>query len=1549
MRAGRAADMGPITGVRLVNLRVRDKVAYPDLTLDLRGDRPAGHVVVGLENGGGKSTLLGAVFHVFVPEANEFLPRRAMRRQGKEGEEKRLEHYVPGGDPTHVVVELEPAAQQQPGARLLVGACLHKPAGSPAAHPAKEFFWSARCTVPELTIRHLGLRGPGGRLLDHRELRAWLLRLRQEVPAAQVTVEDGKGNWEQHLRDLGVDVDYVRRFLLRMNEDEGAADQVFTYASSRAFLNSLVGTVSDPGTIAGLKQSLAAMAVDADAMLLDRRRVVLLEGLAGLTATLADLVGRLDDQVGLRDRAVDGLLAGRGQLEAARRECHTVATAHEREHRARERALADARTAYYDLGVRAALARVQTAELRLAAADARIGGARRQLGDDRLAERAARAAALLARRRTAAAGVAAVEETLAAKALGAEPHRRALASAVQGWRARLDTDIRLLEDQRDAQRRRVTQEDDTADAAEQARADAAEQVGVLTGTIRGLSGEQRRLSDQLAAAVNTGDLGQGEDPAAVVERARAEAAAADQAADARERERHAAAAAVTDLEDRDGALRGDEIRAEAAAAAAAADLERAAGRTDQLAGDLARSGLVELDPVVLDDHAEAVVERLTAVVDEARVQQAGAAVRAAAAERAATWLEGLHILPPRADVERLCDRARSSRLGARPGWSYLAELPEDVAAKYAAAHPGLADGVVVNVPEDLDRVVGLVGAARAELDGPVIVGSAAAFDESADVGGEVVVLPDAAFWSPAAGQAIAPARLAEAGRHQQEVGELAGRVEEALTLRGRVHAWSAEVGAGGVARRRAEVARLARGLAELSEQRAALAALVGLRRAERDRAAADRDAARQRGRERESLAARVAPLVGAWRRLAALAQELGAAEARRRAAETAQEDARSAAAQARDRRDDAARRAEEQTGAITPLLALRSDVAALAQTVVRDGDAVDAQDAGADRESLASRSRHLETVWRGAITDPELRARLDHLREDLADLERGLLPFADVAAAAETRAAERSRAAADHEADADAARLRVEALERRLGGLDQLREQRAGDLEAARSDHRALRRPGELGAGERSGELGAAEAIEARLRAARDGAAEARTAAEQEVEAAAAVRDAVAGRISLVEEAATRLLGAARQLAAGGRLVPALDLDDRESGLVPAVVPDGAPAALPALLVAIGGRPADPVATLTADRQAATRLLGDLDGEADALRRTLAALEQQAGDALEGAEALLRDASDDVVRGDQLVQLLRRQPGRQLAALAVAHHDDIVQRRDSVRHHVDRFNARIEALAETVHATIAGLLREVSRTVRDSQLPTTPAMGRWAGLPLLKLGGRSLPVDERKAAVAGVLHTWFDPERPDARPRSFDGDGVVHQLLEAATPQFSARILVPSDPLDPDHKPVDHLALETSGGEGVTVALILAALLASRRASARGHRRTTLLLDNPFAKVTKPEFLRLARDVADGLDVQLVALTGIRDIDALTVFPTLVQLRVSRRDTANVVVPAGIDDDRLQPLLRAGTLAVSPVEWDATAVADDRRPDAWPVMSTVTVHDRTRAGGTGGA
>lgn len=123
----------------------------------------------------------------------------------------------------------------------------------------------------------------------------------------------------------------------------------------------------------------------------------------------------------------------------------------------------------------------------------------------------------------------------------------------------------------------------------------------------------------------------------------------------------------------------------------------------------------------------------------------------------------------------------------------------------------------------------------------------------------------------------------------------------------------------------------------------------------------------------------------------------------------------------------------------------------------------------------------------------------------------------------------------------------------------------------------------------------------------------------------------------------------------------------------------------------------------------------------------------------------------------------------------------------------------------------------------------------------------------------------------------------------------------------------------------------------ARRARNLGHRRTTLLLDNPFAKVNKPMF-RLARDVARSLGVQLIPLTGIRDLRRSHRVPVPDPLAVSRRETANVVVPADHDDDRIQQLLRDGTLYVSAVELQAADAEANGDRAAWPVMSHAQVH-----------
>ena len=55
--------------------------------------------------------------------------------------------------------------------------------------------------------------------------RAWLDAMRTSRPDAEIILRDGDTSWGNHLRNvLKVDVEFVRSWLLAMNEDEDAAD-----------------------------------------------------------------------------------------------------------------------------------------------------------------------------------------------------------------------------------------------------------------------------------------------------------------------------------------------------------------------------------------------------------------------------------------------------------------------------------------------------------------------------------------------------------------------------------------------------------------------------------------------------------------------------------------------------------------------------------------------------------------------------------------------------------------------------------------------------------------------------------------------------------------------------------------------------------------------------------------------------------------------------------------------------------------------------------------------------------------------------------------------------------------------------------------------------------------------------------------------------------------------------------------------------------------------------------------------------------------------------
>lgn len=1530
--------MGPIRGFRIVNLRVKAKTAYPDLSLDINED----HVVVGLENGGGKSTLNGFVLHVIVPAANQFGPRRAQRRARKAGKEKLIEHYIPGrGAPTHIVLELElPPTGRGQVEKVLIGACLYWKGNPKSGGKVEEFFWSARQVCPELTLTGLPLRADANRLRDHNEWQQWLKEMKSARPESQILIETSQYEWGKHLSgQLKVDVDYVKTWLLKMNDEEGAADHVFTFGSDREFLDSLIAAVANADQLEAIKAELTKRAADADTQDLDARRAVLLSSIMGQIEPVAQMAANLRDADQLRLLRIDEALATALQLGAVKRLSDQRLATHHAATAAAAQTLQRATAAADEAQLLAVLADKQHAEHRLRDSDAALAEVSSRIDEANREAATFRAAAALAKQRQANLRIRQAEQALSAKSADAEPVRRDAASAALAWQRAVGAEQQRIAGQAQA---RAADRDAARDSERSARRrqTAANRSQAHHAEAARSAREALELLNRLVKeAVGRADLSDGQD---------ADAALRDARNDVAEQRR---AAARTDDDATRVQQELDEVgtQLETAAADAAAGrssaqsardrLDHLRQATDGLTSELSASGLLDNPDIALDDAAELIDELLAGIEETEHARQLNAAVQAAAVRRSSLALESTGVLPARADVMMLCEKASAESLGVRPGWSYLMELPADTAAAYAAAHPGLADGIVVTIPADLAATAQIVQAARQELNGPVVIGTAASFAQHDEPGQVQVVLPDEAYWSRQAGQLVLERYRSAHHAHEKELTYSQSRHEQAVRLRARLADWTIAVGPGACADAERTCAALGSEAERLQQAHQELVGTATELRARRAEALAEAQRIRTYA---ESLQPRLDRLSRLTDRLADKPAFLRRLRDADEGSEQARRDGRAADNEARSARrafDAANQDVVALEKEATSLQHLHADASALCATVVREGDSIDDADAGLDRATLEDLAITRSQVWNGSIADPELRAAIASAKSSLNEAKATLKNVGqDVKSEAEAKlAADRTRSEDDfrHAAEAAAnqsAGLAAELADRRF---DQRSDGAA--VEAAAERYEKCGRLGVLDGTCIATDTAHAAKIAERLRSAHDRANATQSSAEQTHTAAVAAAETVQRRGEVIDDFRERLIDKiARPLSVRSQFMGYVDQDDREYDIADVLsrILDSAPASVSALLSALGGNDMDGPQL----RDAASAHFTDLVATADALGMRRAKIEQVLHEQLDQLLTTLRDADHNTISGDKLLLTLRGLRGEELLEHADIHVEQTRQRLAKVKHSVASFDLRVEKSAELVSAALTHVMTDVKQTVAASLLPGTPAMGRWAGLHLLKIGGLDkLSAAQRHAAVHATLQNTFDSTTKATKKNAFDADKTLQALITAITPALTARVLVPSDPLNPEHQPVDELAKETSGGEGVTFALILASLLAARRAANNGHRNTTLILDNPFSKLNKPHFLRLIRDVASSLGVQIVALTGIKDAGALTVFPSLIQLRLSRRQNAKVVTPIGISDAELQDLLHDGTIYVSAAERAAAQAEDVGDPDAFPTISQVRV------------
>ncbi|UAB97017.1 hypothetical protein Dvina_02040 [Dactylosporangium vinaceum] len=211
----------------------------------------------------------------------------------------------------------------------------------------------------------------------------------------------------------------------------------------------------------------------------------------------------------------------------------------------------------------------------------------------------------------------------------------------------------------------------------------------------------------------------------------------------------------------------------------------------------------------------------------------------------------------------------------------------------------------------------------------------------------------------------------------------------------------------------------------------------------------------------------------------------------------------------------------------------------------------------------------------------------------------------------------------------------------------------------------------------------------------------------------------------------------------------------------------------------------------------------------------------------------------------------------------------------------------LDAVEKDKHLVVTALCAEVreglktlQRAQHHAQLPPGLA-DHLRNRRFLDVGPRS-SVDTSDATLRSRVERLVDKLVAGKDPIP-DGLTLAWEAIAAVVGRgnFVARVLKPSTELTDDRQPVE-LMSKWSGGEKVTIGLLLFCMLARLRAANRGGDVPglgVLPMDNPLGTANYVAFLDLQRRVAAANGIQLIFLSGLGDMRAVGRFPNVVRMR----------------------------------------------------------------------
>ncbi|MFI7336068.1 coiled-coil domain-containing protein [Micromonospora aurantiaca (nom. illeg.)] len=233
----------------------------------------------------------------------------------------------------------------------------------------------------------------------------------------------------------------------------------------------------------------------------------------------------------------------------------------------------------------------------------------------------------------------------------------------------------------------------------------------------------------------------------------------------------------------------------------------------------------------------------------------------------------------------------------------------------------------------------------------------------------------------------------------------------------------------------------------------------------------------------------------------------------------------------------------------------------------------------------------------------------------------------------------------------------------------------------------------------------------------------------------------------------------------------------------------------------------------------------------------------------------------------------------------------------------------VSALCEEVRTC----LKMLQRAQTQAQLP--PGIGEHLkNRRFLDVGPKS-GVDTTPAVMRSRISTLVDGlVRSEAKTQP-DGKTLTWQAVCAAVGgpgNFIARVLKPSTNLADEREPVERMG-KWSGGEKVTISLLLFCMLARLRAASRGTDHPglgVLPMDNPLGTVNYVAFLDLQRRVAAANGIQLIFLSGLADMRAIGRFPNIIRMKNTHNHdrTYAQVSERDVNDDTLATAITTARL-----------------------------------------